>query len=430
MRALQISIFVLVTFAVAVHGVVEVWSESTFEIGAALLFLAWGVLVVLSRTPKIYWTELNWPIAGFFAWAILQLVFHITVYPYLTWTALLRWGACFLIYFVATQVFRAREELRMLTWFFVLLGFCVALEGIGQYFTGGGKLYGFRVLHLGGEPFGPFVNRNHYAGLMELLTPTGFGLLAFRGVRRELVALVGLFTLVPVGSMFLAASRAGLITLALELALLGFIYARRSTGKVRLGPAIAFLLVLAALVAWLGVGRVLERFNTKEAEDVTLARRWTMLKGTMRVFATHPILGTGLGTLVVVFPHYDTDYDGRLVNHAHDDYAEALAELGLPGAVCGLAFLWYLFRAGVRGLTTTQGHFSAAYHAGALIACVGILSHSLVDYNLHIPSNALVFLLQAGLLSTPPLLPDPASNRKQRISKFNSAVDIRTSASP
>lgn len=430
MRALQISVLVLVTFAVAVHGVVEVWSESVFEIGAALLFLAWGIVIGLSRTPKIYWTELNWPILGFFAWAIFQLVFHITVYPYVTWTALLRWGACFLIYFVATQVFRVREELRMLTWFLVLLGFCVALEGITQYFTGGGKIYGFRVLHLGGEPFGPFVNRNHFAGLMELLTPTGFGLLAFRGVRREVVPLVGLFTLLPVGSMFLAASRAGLITLGLELAILGFIYAGRSRGKMRLGPAIAFLLVLASLVAWLGVGRVLERFNTKGKEEVTLARRWTMTKGTMRVFAAHPIVGTGLGTLVVVFPHYDSDYDGRLVNHAHDEYAEALAELGLPGAICGVTFLWCLFRAGVRGLTTTQGHFSAAYHAGALIACAGMLFHSLVDYNLHIPSNALIFLLQAGLLSTVPLLPDPASKRKYRTSKFNSAVDIRTSASP
>jgi O-antigen ligase len=426
-RALQIGIFALVTFAVAVHGVVEVWSESAFEIGAALLFLGWGIVAVRSSSAKIYWSDLNWPIAAFFAWVILQLFFRITVYPYLTWIALLRWGACFLIFFVATQVFRERGDLQMLTWFFVLLAFCVALEGIIQYFTGTEKIYGLRELQLGGGPFGPFVNRNHFAGLMELLTPVGLAFLAFRGVRRDLIPLVGLFTLVPVAAIFLAASRGGLISFAVQLALLAFIYISRSTGKMRPGLAIAFLVALALLVSWMGVTRVFHRFATKGTSEVTMQRRLTMTKGTLRVFLAHPITGTGLGTLVVVFPRFDTDYDGKLVDHAHNEYAEILAELGLPGAICGLAFLWILLRAGARGLTTNQGHFSTAYHVAALVACVGILVHSFVDFNLHIPSNAVVFLLQAGVLLTPPLLPDPSTKRKHRVSRFNSNVDIRTS---
>ena len=430
MRALQIAVCFLIVFAVAAHGVVEIWSESALEIGAALLFLAWGLFTTSSTDAEIYWNELNWPIVGFFAWAILQLLFHITVYPFLTWTALLRWGACFLIYFVATQVFRERNDLRILTWFLVLLGFSVALEGIVQNFAGGGKIYGFRELHLGGEPFGPYVNRNHFSGLMELLMPLGLSFLAFRGVRRDLVPLVGLFTLVPVGAIFLAASRGGLITFAFELALLTMIYVSRRSGKMRLGPAIAFVLVLASLVAWLGVGRVLERFSAKGIGEVTIARRWTMTKGTMRVFLAHPIAGTGLGTLVVVFPRYDTNYDGKLVDHAHNEYAETLAELGLPGAICGAAFLWFLLRAARRGLDTAQGHFSLAYHIAALVACAGILFHSFVDFNLHIPSNALLFLIQAGLLATPPLPPDPTNPRKHRVWRENSVVDIRTSASP
>ncbi len=430
MRALQIWILALVTFAVAVHGIVEVWSESAFEILAALLFLAWGIFAARSRSARIYWDDLNWPIAGFFVWAILQLVFRITVYPHLTWTALLRWGACYLTFFVAMQVFRDRSDIRMLTGFFVLLGFCVALEGIAQHFAGGGKIYGFRELQVRGEPFGPFVNRNHFAGLMELLTPVGLGFLAFRGVRRDLVTLVGLLTLVPVGAIFLAASRGGVITFLFQMILLAVIYARRESGKMRLGPVIGFVLVLGSLVAWLGVGRVLQRFQTKESQEVSLERRWTMTEGAMRVFLAHPITGTGLGTLVAVFPRYDSDYDGKLVNHAHNDYAEDLAELGLPGALCGLGLLWVLLSGAMRGLTINQGHFSAAYHIAALVACAGILFHSFVDYNLHIPSNALVFLLQAGLLRTPPMLPDPATKRKQRVSRFNSVVDIRTPAVP
>jgi hypothetical protein len=429
MKVLQIAVCSLIVFAVAVHGVVEIWSESTFEIGAALLFLAWGLFTTSSTDAEIHWNDLNWPIVGFFAWAILQLLFRITVYPFLTWTSLLRFGACFLIYFVATQVFRDRNDLRILTWFLVLLGFCVALEGIAQHFTGGGKIYGFRELHLGGEPFGPYVNRNHFAGLMELLVPVGLSFLAFRGVRRDLVPIVGLFTLVPVGAIFLAASRGGLIAFGFELALLAIIYVSRRSGKMRLGPVIAFVLVVASLVAWLGIGRVLERFSPTGPDEVTINRRLTMTKGTLRVFLAHPITGTGLGTLVVEFPRYDTDYDGKLVDHAHDDYAEFLAELGLPGAICGIAFLWLLLQASVRGLQTTQGHFSVAYHIAALVACAGMLFHSFVDFNLHIPSNALLFLIQAGLLATPPLPQDQVNNRKQMAWSTDSVVDIHPSAS-
>jgi O-antigen ligase len=429
MRALQIAVCFLIVFAVAVHGVVEIWSESTFEIGAALLFLAWGLFTTSSADAEVRWNDFIWPLVGFFVWAILQLCFRITVYPFLTWTSLLRFGACFLIYFVATQVFRDRNDLRILTWFLILLGFCVALEGIVQQFTGGGKIYGFRELQVGGEPFGPYVNRNHFAGLMELLVPVGLSFLAFRGVRRDLVPLVGLFTLVPVGAIFLAASRGGLITFGFELAVLAIIYVTRQSGKMRLGPAIAFVLVVASLIAWLGVGRVLERFSTKGPGEVTVNRRWTMTKATLHVFLAHPITGTGLGTLVVSFPRYDTDYDGKLVDHAHDDYAEFLAELGLPGAVCGIAFLILLIQASIRALQTNQGHFSVAYHVAALVACVGMLFHSFVDFNLHIPSNALLFLIQAGLLVTPPLPQDPVNSRTQRTWSTHSVVDIHPSAS-
>jgi hypothetical protein len=50
---------------------------------------------------------------------------------------------------------------------------------------------------------------------------------------------------------------------------------------------------------------------------------------------------------------------------------------------------------------------SFAYHAGALVACLGLLVHAGVDFNFHIPSNALIFLLQSALASSvfpaPPL---------------------------
>ena len=79
---------------------------------------------------------------------------------------------------------------------------------------------------------------------------------------------------------------------------------------------------------------------------------------------------------------------------------ELLAETGILGGLCGLAFLWILFREARRGFEAEQGHFSRAIHAGAIAALCGLLLHSLVDFNLHIPSNALLFLLQTHLATT------------------------------
>ena len=430
MKLLRAGVCLLVAFSVLAHGVVEVWSESVLEVGAALLFLAWALAIVRSRNAKIEWGALHWAVGGLLVWANLQLALRITVSPFLTWTAILRWGACALIFFVATQVFRERRDYRVMTWFLILLGFGVALEGIIQYFTSSGSIYWLRQLSAGGEPFGPYINRNHFAGLMELLAPIGMAFLAFRGVRRDLVPLVGLFTLVPVGAIFLSASRGGVVAFLIETAMLAALFIFRRSQKLKIVPAVAFVLLGIAVIGWLGATRAVGRFLPNHPGEATLTRRWSMFKGAERIFFAHPLTGTGLGTLEVVFPRYETDYDGKLVNHAHNDYVETLADLGVPGGLLGLAFLVTLFKKGTGGLASEQSHFSFAYHAAALTACVGLLLHSLVDFNLQIPSNALIFLIQAGLAVTPPLPQDTIVRRSRSSSLRQSTVDTSVPARP
>jgi O-antigen ligase len=242
---------------------------------------------------------------------------------------------------------------------------------------------------------------------------------------------VGLFTLVPVGSIFLSASRGGIIAFLIEMAILGTLFIFRRSQRMRIIPAVAFVLLGIAVIGWLGATRVVGRFlPSPQAGEAALPRRWTMFKGASRVFLAHPLTGTGLGTLVVVFPKYERDYDGKLVDHAHNDYIETLADLGIPGGLLGLGFLWVLFRKGTAALESEQSHFSFAFHAAALTACAGLLFHNLVDFNFQIPSNALIFLIQAGLAVAPPL-PQEASVRKSRSSSMrHSTVDTGVPARP
>jgi O-antigen ligase len=114
----------------------------------------------------------------------------------------------------------------------------------------------------------------------------------------------------------------------------------------------------------------------------------------------HPLTGTGLGTLEAVFPRYETLYDGTIVNHAHNDYVEVLAETGAIGGLICACFLALFFGAARRRIAEAMNPLDLALHIGALSACCALLAHSLVDFNLHIPSNALLFLMQAALATS------------------------------
>lgn len=414
MKFIRAGLLLLFAFAVLAFGAVEVWSASLLEIGAGILYIAWAVIVFLDSSVKIEWNPLNWPLAGFFAVGLVQLAFHVTPYPFLTRVELLKLAAYLLIFFLSTQAFRQRRDLTNLAWFLIFLCFFVSLLGIIQHFTTETKLYGFRALSEGGDPFGPFVNRNDFAGFVELTLPAGLALMIFRGLRRDMFPLAGLLTIVPMGAMVLSGSRGGIVSFGFEIAVLALL-ARSRKGPH--GPRLAALAIVGlaslALVVWLGAGKALERFSTLHPGDVSLSRRATMVRGAAHMFLDHPIAGTGVGSLVAVYPRYETLYDGKVVDHVHNDYMELLAETGILGAFCGLLFLWLLFRQARNCFAAEQGHFSRAIHAGAIAALCGLLLHSLVDFNLHIPSNALLFLLQAHLATTTPLPSEGAPARRR-----------------
>ena len=415
MKVIRAGLMFLFAFSVLAFGAVEVWSGSILEIGASLLFIAWAALVFLDNGVKIHWSPLNWPLLGLFTIGLAQFVLRATPYPFLTRVELLKLAAYLLIFFLSTQAFRERRDLTNLAWFLILLCFGVSLLGIVQHFTSDAKIYGFRTLTAGGDPFGPFVNRNHFAGFVELTLPAGLALLIFRGLRRDMIPLTGLLTIVPVGAMILSGSRGGIVSFGFEVAVLALLARLRKAPE---GPRLVALAIVGfaalALVAWLGAGRAIERFSSLHQGDVTLGRRATMVRGAAHIFFDHPLKGAGLGSLVAVFPRYEIAYDGYIVDHVHNDYVELLAEMGILGGLCGLAFLWILFRDARKCFTAEQGHFSRAVHAGAITALCGLLLHSLVDFNLHIPSNALLFLLQAHMATTTPLPSQGAAVRTRK----------------
>lgn len=413
MKFLRFGICALLTFAVVAHGGVEDWARAILETGAGLLFLVFALRFYFKKQERLAFSPLLPPLALFSLVVLGQWFFHATASPYSTRIELLLFLACLLLLFLAVQVFRTLEDWRGFVWFGMGLGFLVSVFGILQHLTFNGKLYWFRAMRYGGIPFGPYANRNHFAGFAELVLPLSLVPLVFGRVRRERFVVVGLFAILPVAALFLSASRGGIVGFGLQLILLAYLVLhRRSLGKPLLAGA-AVLLVALLMVSWLGVGQILQRFSSFQSLEVTAGKRAAMRKGAWHIFLDHPLAGAGLGTLQIVYPPYETLYDGKVVNHAHNDYLEALAETGILGGLCCASFLGALLWQSVQRLREQNYSFAGALQISGMVACAGLLVHALVDFNFHIPSNLLLFLLMAHL-ATAKIEQAPSSLRARR----------------
>lgn len=417
MKVIRVGICVLAAFAVLAFGAVEDWSGFILELGAAALLLLWAFLALRQRQVEIRGNWLFLPLAGLGGFAFLQGLFELSSYAYATKVELLKASAYLFLCFLAVQSFRAVKDLRYFSWFLASLGFSVSLFAIVQYFTFNGKLYWFRALPSNAGPFGPFVNANHFAGFVELTDPFALAMLFCGVARRDQLPMLGLFAVLPMGALLLCASRGGMAAFLCELLLIALLARSSEAGRKRLAGALGLALIAGLLIAWLGVGPTVRTLENSTPGDISRNRRVSMFKDTWHVFLQHAWTGTGLGTLETVYPRYASYYDGRRVEHAHNDYLELLADTGLIGGLCALAFVLLLFRRAFSNLHSAKSRSSRAFYSGALVACTGLLVHSFVDFNLHIPSNALLFLLLACLATssiTEPGERPPAAGSRQR----------------
>lgn len=412
MKMVQAGVCLLVACAVFAFGAVDPLSEAILEIGSVGLLLVWTFIAVGERQVEI---RLNWLYLPFLAVcgvAIGQYTLGFSAYPYSTKVELLKLGTYLFLSFLAVESIRMEKEQSTLAWFLASLAFTVSLLGILQFFAPNGKVFWFGDVINAGTSFGPFVDRDHFAGFVELTVPFSFALLLGAGVRRDVLPLVCLFGMVPVGAVVLSGSRGGILSLFLEVGVMGILLGSRITGRGVWRSAVLLLVLCGMFGVWLGVEGAIGRFRDLASSGVTKDRRMSMYKDTWRIFADHRWLGTGLGTLQFVYSRYESRYDGYMVDHAHNDYLELLADTGIAGGFCGIAFIVLLFKQGFLNIREATTSFSVAFHSAALAACSGLLLHSAVDFNLHIPSNALLFFLIAFTGSSP--IPNPKERSSEQ----------------
>jgi len=392
-------------------GAVLPWAWAALGLAAGLGLFFWALGSVQQGAVKLIWSPLYIPLAMFLLLGMAQYGARLTLDRSETRQALVLLVTDLVFFFLAVQLFAGagRRTLRAFGLAVLVFAGGMGLFAILQSASGMHRIYGI-VETPGGGFFGPYVNRDHFAGLMEMLLPVAVLYVAGRHGKFSLEASVWSLSAVALAlaALLLAGSRGGLLALSVEIAVvaaaLGRAGAKTRHGR-RLVMAAALTLVAGVMLfAYVDPGWVAKKLGSVAYVSKTWSDwagvRKSMILDALRMWRDHPLLGVGLGDFETAYPRYQSFPSDLWIDHAHNDYVEAAAETGWVGALLILSALALFLRLAFRDWGQPFRSHAGWIRLGAAIGCCGILVHSLGDFNLHIPANAAWFAVLAGIATT------------------------------
>ncbi len=400
--------FALLMFGPLAFGAVEPWSIFVVEIAAVILSAVWLSKQWLDGHINILWNPLFLPMAAFGGVIVLQFLLRVSVYPHDSITQAMLYCAYGMVCFLANQTLLRASQARKIAAILALFGVAIACFALLQGVAPNGKLYWVRPPRLGGWIYGPYVNHNHYAGLMEMLVPIPLVISLSHLAQEKTRIAAGTAAAIMVGTIFLSGSRGGMLAIFTELAVLGIVLSRQKKKSMRIALAVgAFAFVLVSLLVWLGGKELTTRVSSISTEargEISGGIRLSIDRDAVQMFRHKPILGWGIGTFPVVYPQFRSFYTNFFVNEAHNDYLQLLSETGLLGFGTMIWFLTVLFRRARVKIAKWPTDVSGAATLACTLGVVGILIHSLIDFNLQIPANAAMFYVFCTIAAAPPFL--------------------------
>ena len=344
--------------------------------------------------------------------------FPISFFPFLTQIEFFKWLTLigFFIFLLCWKPLEQDDRTKkQLTLAVMAVGVLESFYGIFEFFSGHRHILHLQAEYLVSSVTGTFINRNYFAGHLLMVIPVSIGFFFSRkaaqdsryGSWRERLSsldgktlLIGFGVIVMILGLLFSASRMGIFSLLISFSLIIFLF-RNPEKRNRFSKTVVLIFGLALLwAAWIGLDAVISRFFTVSESFETRSKIWV---NTFQIFKDFPILGSGLGTFVQIFPMYRSFHILGLVTHSENDFLQLLSETGILGTgLLAILFFFLLFKASseVRSLSRRE---PARYIAlGGLVGILALMFHSLVERNIQVPANALFYtVLWAMVLNSP-----------------------------
>ncbi len=424
-QAIVVFIYAILVFSTIVYGAVDTGALSILAIFSAGIVALWCADSWRRRRSRLSPSVLQLPIIGLIAIGLIQLlpignsgasailniepVTALTLDPYSTRFFVIRLLLC-LIFFAASLTFiDSHRRIKSTVIFIVIFGSIMAFFGILQFLAKPDAIYGLRPSPQA-IPFGSYMNQHHFAALMEMISGLALGLLLGLKMTRDKKLLLGIASVLMGISIILTGSRGGMLSF---LAVIGFVAITsafnnndvsavndssaprkikwRTTG---ITGVFALVLVIFGMVFLLGGdGSAFRGVGLQNTSDDVTSGRSRFWGVAAKIFLDHPFIGAGLDAFGVAFTKYDTSNGAFRVEQAHNDYLQILADAGIVGFLCVVAFIFLLFKRSLSTISKAADPFRRAAATGALAGCFGILIHSFFDFPLRTPANSFFFLI-------------------------------------
>jgi O-antigen ligase len=345
------------------------------------------------------------------------------------------------LFIVIIGHYRTKRQLRSLVQAIFALGCFLVLFALVQKATWNGRIFWFypleESLRAGSGIWGPFINRNHFAGYLEMVIPLGLGLLLYTAPGRKSSAQAQqgnslarflasptfatftfyfILVLLMTATLFATLSRGGIVACVVSFAFFVWLTRTRRSLKNRSLLISLLALTISAVVVFAAWDRIEGRFD-----DGGYIDRATVWRDSLGIVREYPLFGSGLGAFESTYLRYQSAGSGILFDHAHNDYIELLTDTGLVGSLLFGGAVLLLFVALYRRWRITRSTYSQCIGAAGLSASLAMALHSGTDFNLHIPANALLLTVVVAITycavfnlsdthgtgSTDPVAPDP-----------------------
>ena len=369
------------------------------------VLLLWGARLWLNPKPKLLWPPVCWVVLAFTLYAIGR---YLTAdIEYVARQEMIRVLVYAGLFFAIVNNLHRQESVQIIVLTLVFLAMAVAGYAIFQFFTGSNKVWNFTSPY-GHRGTGTFISPNNCAGFLEMILPLGLAWVLVSRAKPTMKVFIGYAALVIVCGIAVTVSRGGWISTALSLVVFFVLLLGHRTYRL---PS---LVVLAVLIG--GGFFFLPRSYTFKARINALHKdnklqsdaRLELWRPAVEMWREQPWWGVGPA-------HYDFRFRAwrpvtvqKQPDHAHNDYLNTLADWGLLG-VALVTSAWILLGAGVvktwkcvsGGSSDLGGRNSNKFALvlGATLGLLAILIHSVVDFNMHIPANAILAVTLMALLS-------------------------------
>ena len=411
-RAVLTILCVITVVSVLLFGAVD---SGTLIILALLFSIAlsiWFWKAIGRGSFEISFDVLQLPLIALFVWGLIQLLpfgsvnapaglistsvaSSISLDPYATRFFLARL-LLFIIFFAAFLTF-FKGSTRQKTVVIALIGFggLLAFYSILQRVEDPSSVYGVRQPGQA-SPFGTYINRHHFAALMEMTLALSAGLIFAGGLKRNRLPFMIAAAVVMAISIVLTGSRGALLGVISSFAVIAgsSLYRRKNDKRSSLSPILIiascalFLIVTAGLVVFLdGSDPLLRSTGMSVATSDFSTGRKEFWRVAIKIFLDHPIMGVGFDSFGVAFSKYDPSSGLFRVEQAHNDYLQMLADGGIVAFACVVGFLYLLVGKSLAAVSETSEGFPRGASIGAFAGCVAMMVHSFVDFPLRTPAN-------------------------------------------